>query len=81
MNELPKAALDIILSMKPWPDGWTLYPTNKPGEPTKRYITRITRTRDGGLQIDGTAGSRHYLYYSRRDAERLYNQEALRKSA
>ena len=81
MNELPAAALKIIMSMRPYPDGWTLYPTHKPGEPAKRYIHRITRTRDGGLQIDGTAGSRHYLYYSRRDAERLYNQEAKRRTA
>ena len=81
MNELQQAALEIIMKMRPHPDGWTIYPKGTKGEPVKRYIHRITRTRDGGLQIDGSAGTQHYLYYSIRDAERDYNRRARERTA
>lgn len=81
MNELTQAALEIIAKMRPYPDGRTIYPRYTKGEPVKRYIDRITRTRDGGLQIDGRAGTQHYLYYSIRDAERDYNRRARERTA
>lgn len=74
--ELNKSALDIILKMKPYPDGSQLYPRYTKGEPVKRYIYRITCLHNGAIQISGTAGTMTYYDYSQRDAERLYNRQA-----
>lgn len=74
--DLNAATLEIILKMKPYPDGSQLYPRYTKGEPTKRYIHRITRQRNGSLLISGTIGSRTYYGYTQREAERRYNQEA-----
>lgn len=74
--DLNAAALEIILKMRPYPDGSQLYPRFTPGEPMKRYIHRITRQRNGSLLISGTIGSRTYYGYSQREAETRYNHEA-----
>ena len=56
-----------------------IYPKLTPGEPRKRYITTITRTSAGYLEISGDAGTRSYMGYSQREAEALYNREARKR--
>ena len=58
MNELQQAALEIIMKMRPHPDGWTIYPKCTKGEPVKRYIHRITRTRDAERDYNRRARER-----------------------
>lgn len=53
-----------------------IYPTGRPGEPAKRFISTIRRTSAGALEITGAAGTRTFYGYSLREAETRYNAEA-----
>lgn len=70
MNAAEKTALEIIRSIRPF--GATMIEN----EPRHRWITSIWRTDTGAWEIHGTAGTRTYIFYSKRDAIRAYNREA-----
>lgn len=77
MNAAERHAAEIIRNIRPF-GAELIYPPaiRAKGDPVHRWITAIWRTSGGNYEIHGTAGTRIYMFYGKREAIRAYNQEA-----